>query len=122
MPLHEGRALWVPYDLNLEQVQQACPLFVGTHDFRAFATQEERQTRRIIYECRLEGAGNRFNLLVRGESFLRHQIRAMVGTMLMVGSDKLTLHELEALLQGAQRAKAGPNVKPHGLHFEAAGY
>lgn len=121
-PLYETRALRVPYVLNLKQMEQAAALLIGEHDFRAFATQEERQTRRIIYDCHLEHSGIHLSIHVRGESFLRHQIRAIIGTLLLLGSDRMSLSEFEPLLQGKNRADAGPNVKPHGLHFLGAGY
>lgn len=122
LPLYETRALRVSHALNLEQMQQAATLLVGEHDFRAFATQEERQTRRIIYDCHLIRSGVHLSIHIRGESFLRHQIRAIIGTLLLIGSGKMPPADLEALLQGKDRAEAGPNVKPHGLHFLGAGY
>ncbi|GEM47794.1 tRNA pseudouridine(38-40) synthase TruA [Deinococcus cellulosilyticus] len=121
-PLYETRALRVPYVLNLKQMEEAAALLIGEHDFRAFATQEERQTRRIIYGCHLEHSGVHLSVHIRGESFLRHQIRAIIGTLLLIGSGRQTLSEFEVLLQGKNRAEAGPNVKPHGLHFLGAGY
>ncbi|GGJ46033.1 tRNA pseudouridine(38-40) synthase TruA [Deinococcus roseus] len=122
LPLHETRALRVPYVLNLSQMEQAAQLLIGEHDFRAFATQEERQTRRILYDCHLQHTGIHLSIHVRGESFLRHQIRAIIGTLLLVGQHKMSLSDLHHLLQGQDRAEAGPNVKPHGLHFLGAGY
>jgi tRNA pseudouridine38-40 synthase len=59
---------------------------------------------------------------VTGESFLRHMVRGIVGTLLEVGLGKLESGALRRILQSGERAQAGPNLPAHGLYFLEAGY
>jgi tRNA pseudouridine38-40 synthase len=103
---------------------------VGLHDFAAFATQEERQTVRQLFACGVRSVptvlgreGQHFiEVRLTGESFLRHMVRSIVGTLLEVGFGKLDSGGVQAVLESRDRAKAGPNVAPYGLFFERAGY
>nr|WP_221277086.1 tRNA pseudouridine(38-40) synthase TruA [Deinobacterium chartae] len=121
-PLEEGRALWVPGPLDAERMRAAAAHLVGEHDFAAFASREERQTRRRLYALEVHQHGDNLEFFVRGESFLRHMVRALVGTLLEVGQGKLDPQAMPGLLVSGARADAGPNVKPYGLYFVGAGY
>lgn len=121
-PLEEGRALHVPHALDLPLMREAAGLLVGRHDFAAFATQEERQTVRDLLGLEFREQGVILEVHVTGESFLRHMVRALVGSLLLVGAGKLTPGDLRAVLDGRERRHAGPNVPPHGLYFVSAEY
>jgi len=59
---------------------------------------------------------------VAGESFLRHMVRGLVGTLLLVGQGRLAPDAVPDILRSGQRAQAGANVPPHGLYFTGARY
>jgi tRNA pseudouridine38-40 synthase len=128
--LHRHRALWIPHRLEVGPMRDATRALVGLHDFAAFATQEERQTVRQLFACSVRSVptvlgreGQHFvEVRLTGESFLRHMVRGIVGTLLEVGFGKLDSGEVQAVLESRDRAKAGPNVAPYGLFFERAGY
>jgi tRNA pseudouridine38-40 synthase len=128
--LHRHRALWVPQRLEVAPMRDATRLLIGRHDFAAFATQEERQTVRELFACTVRSVptvlgreGQHFiEVRVTGESFLRHMVRGIVGTLLEVGFGKLESGAITSVLESRDRAKAGPNVAPYGLYFERAGY
>jgi tRNA pseudouridine38-40 synthase len=128
--LHRHRALWVPQRLEVGPMRDATRALIGLHDFAAFATQEERQTVRELFACSVRSVptvlgreGQHFiEVRLSGESFLRHMVRGIVGTLLEVGFGKLDSSEVQNVLEGRDRAKAGPNVAAHGLFFERAGY
>jgi tRNA pseudouridine38-40 synthase len=128
--LHRHRALWIPQRLEVGPMRDATRALVGLHDFAAFATQEERQTMRQLFACNVRSVptvlgreGQHFiEVRLTGESFLRHMVRGIVGTLLEVGFGKLDSSALQAILESRDRAKAGPNVAPYGLFFERAGY
>jgi tRNA pseudouridine38-40 synthase len=121
-PLERDRALWFPYPLELEAMQQAAQLMVGEHNFSAFASQEERQPIRRLLSLEWSQSPGRLELRLRGRSFLRHMVRAIVGTLLKVGEGKMSQPYLEGLLLGGTRGQAGRNVPAHGLHFWQAHY
>ncbi len=118
--LERYRALWVPQKLDVDAMKVASSHLIGTHDFAAFATQEERQTVRQVYTA--EWVPRPLEFRIVGESFLRHMIRGIVGTLLEVGLGKLQPDDVKKILESKARSNAGPNVLPHGLYFAGAGY
>ncbi|WP_027461430.1 tRNA pseudouridine(38-40) synthase TruA [Deinococcus murrayi] len=126
-PLWAGRALHVPGPLDVSAMNAAARPLLGTHDFAAFATQEDRQTVRELRALRVHPgppvhAGQVWEVEVAGESFLRHMVRGLVGTLLLVGQGKLAAGDVPTILAGRERARAGANVPAHGLTFTGASY
>jgi tRNA pseudouridine38-40 synthase len=121
-PLWEGRALHLSSPLDLAAMRQAAALLIGEHDFAAFATQEERQTVRRLHRLDVLDAGPLLEFHVAGESFLRHMVRGLVGTLLRVGAGQQEATAVADVLASRQRAQAGANVAPYGLYFSSARY
>ncbi|WP_237724922.1 tRNA pseudouridine(38-40) synthase TruA [Deinococcus alpinitundrae] len=121
-PLWAGRALHRSGPLDLNAMRRAAALLTGLHDFAAFATQEERQTVRDLRRLDVRRMGELTEFHVAGESFLRHMVRGLVGTLLKVGEGRLDPAQVAAILASRQRAQAGANVPPHGLYFAGAEY
>lgn len=121
-PLWQGRALHVPGTLDLPAMNAAALRLTGTHDFAAFATQEDRQTVRELRALRVVPGRPVWEVQVAGESFLRHMVRGLVGTLLLCGQGRLSPDGVEAVLAGRQRSQAGANVPAHGLYFVGASY
>ncbi len=121
-PLEENRALRVAGPLDVGAMRKAAAGLIGRHDFAAFATREERQTVRELFWLELREVGPILELHLSGESFLRHMVRAVVGTLLLVGAGKLGPEEVAVILAAGQRERAGANVPAHGLYFAGAGY
>lgn len=121
-PLWENRALHVPQQLDGTAMQQAAAPLLGMHDFAAFATQEDRQTVRELRLLDVKVGPLIWEIHVHGESFLRHMVRGLVGTLLLVGQGKLDPQAVPDILASRQRAQAGANVPAHGLYFVGASY
>ena len=126
-PLWAGRALHVPGPLDAAAMNRAAAQLVGFHDFAAFATREDRQTWRDLLRLEVHAPvsrqpGTLWEIHVAGESFLRHMVRGLVGTLLLVGQGKLHADEVAAILASRERARAGENVPPGGLYFAGAAY
>lgn len=127
-PLWEGRALHVPGELDAGEMNRAAQLLVGVHDFAAFATREDRQTVRELLTLEvLPGvtrlpSGELWEIRVSGESFLRHMVRGLVGTLLLTGQGRRAADEVRAVLASRERAQAGANATPSGLYFAGARY
>lgn len=115
-------ALHLQQSLNIAAMQMAAPLFVGEHDFAALATQETRATVREVFFSQLEHDGRELRYHVAASGFLRNMVRAMVGTLLLVGEGKLAPERVLEILSSKDRAQAGMNVPPHGLYFVRASY
>lgn len=126
-PLWAGRTLHVPGPLDVPAMNAAALSLIGTHDFAAFATQEDRQTVRelralVVRPGPTVHGGQVWEVHVAGESFLRHMVRGLVGTLLLVGQGKLRGEDVPAILAGRERGRAGANVPAQGLTFTGASY
>lgn len=125
-PLLRHRALWLRHPLDLEAMEEALPLLLGRHNFLGFAKEEVREGTRELLEARLERvegeAGPELRFYFRGKSFLRGQVRGMVGTLLEVGLGKRPPESLKAILETADRRLAGPSAPAQGLYFLEAAY
>jgi tRNA pseudouridine38-40 synthase len=116
-PFAERYSWHVRHDLDVDAMQAAARLCVGRHDFTAFTPTESHHTffQREIQRCVWRSRGSLLWLEIRAPHFLRHMVRALVGTMVEVGRSRMTLDDLEVLLNGAERFQAGRTAPPHGL-------
>ena len=125
-PLLRHRALWLKGPLDLKAMEKALPLLLGRHNFLGFAKEETREGVRELLEARLEAlegeAGPEVRFYFRGQSFLRGQVRGMVGTLLEVGLGKRPPESLRAILETGDRRLAGPSAPAMGLYFLEAAY
>jgi tRNA pseudouridine38-40 synthase len=121
-PLERRRALWWPRPLDLEALEAAAALLLGEHDFRAFTPAETQHEvfRRTIVSTAWTRDGDRLDFTITADSFLRHMVRTLVGTMLELGSD--APERMTELLDGGSRTDAGLTAAPWGLYLEHVGY
>jgi tRNA pseudouridine38-40 synthase len=116
-PLRRGRALHHPRPLDVPALRAAATRVVGRHDFRAFTPTDTQHVlfERTVLRCEWVERGDEVVLEVEADAFLRHMVRVLVGTMLLVGRGAWAHERLDPLLRGAPRGAAGPTAPAHGL-------
>jgi tRNA pseudouridine38-40 synthase len=125
-PLLRERALHVPESLDVASMDRAVGLLRGSHDFAAFGAAVSGSTVRLCYaaSCRSgEYDGRRIvTIEIAANGFLRHMVRTVVGTLLLVGRGRLPASDMGEILARRDRAAAGPAAAPHGLYLETVWY
>jgi tRNA pseudouridine38-40 synthase len=137
-PFERGRALWVPYPLDLDLLHRSAELLTGTHDFTAFTPTETEHVRfeREVFRAEWtrpsptapgrgaeeEAGGDLLEFWVEADAFMRNMVRVLVGTMLEVASGRRDVENFASLLEGAPRQAAGDTSRPHGLYLASVSY
>ena len=124
LALDQGRAWRVVQPLNSDAMHDAAQLLVGTHDFTTFRSVHCQSASPVksIDQMRVQRFGNEIEVDVAARSFLHHQVRSMVGCLVLVGQGKWTAKDLKAALDARDRAALGFNAPPDGLYFIEAIY
>ena len=103
--------------LDLDVMDRAAALVVGTHDFSAFMStgREVESAVRTISLSHWEEQGKFLVYSVQGNGFLYNMVRILVGTMLGMSSGRIPADSMEKALSSLSRKDAGPTAPPHGL-------
>lgn len=145
--VHECR-----WPLNLDALHQAAALFAGEHDFSSFAATDPDATTRQFehnpqpasnepdahavalargavrtifssnWETRQDESGELLVYRVRGNGFLHHIVRNLVGTMLDAARGQIQINEIAAIIAARSRSAAGPTAPARGLFLHSVEY
>ncbi|HZP24035.1 MAG TPA: tRNA pseudouridine(38-40) synthase TruA [Terriglobales bacterium] len=135
-----------PYPMNEEALMRASEHIVGTHDFTSFAASDPDRSARMAAAAgesaqneepsRLSKMGNVRTIhssqwvrtkdeliyTVRGDGFLHHMVRNLIGTFLLVGKGSLKIAEVPAILEARNRSAAGATAAACGLYLVSVEY
>ena len=107
------------YKLNINAMKKAIKYFKGTHDFRAFVTdnKEKENCIRTITETNIEEDNNKLTITFTGNGFMRYQVRNMIGILIKVGENKLEPNKIKEIIESKDRLKAGKTAPAEGLYL-----
>jgi tRNA pseudouridine38-40 synthase len=120
-PFERNRALWWPRPLDRDTLDACAAALVGTHDFTAFTpteTEHVRFVRQVLRAEWVEEPGDVLALWIEADTFMRHMVRVLVGTML----EGIAPERLAGLLTGRPRSEAGATAPAQGLYLESVAY
>ena len=127
---HVPSALWcdrawhVHGGLDLDLMQKAADLLIGRHDFSTFRAQscQANSPIRTLDQLKIMRDGDMVTFHVHARSFLYHQVRNMVGTLVLVGKGRWSLDDFKTAFAACDRRAGGPTAPAHGLYFVSVTY
>lgn len=133
--VHRNLSWFVPYRLDIDLMRKGAELLLGEKDFssfRASACSSEHAVRELIsinieiipsFPPLIKGGEGGFIIIeVKGNAFLMHMVRIMIGTLVALGRGKITLKGLKDIIDARDRTKAGITAPPHGLFLKEVEY
>ncbi len=123
-PFLSRYALHVPHKQDIPAMKKAAKYILGEHDFASFmgTGSSVKDTTRTIMESSFTERCDKLYYVIEGSGFLRHMVRNIVGTLLLVGKGLLTPHDMEAILNAKDRTIAGPTAPAQGLYLVGVRY
>jgi tRNA pseudouridine38-40 synthase len=122
-PFIRGYAWHVPEPLDVAAMREGAAALVGTHDFAGFqsAGSDVATTERTVIRSEFLDRGGLLAYEVSANGFLRHMVRAIVGTLVEVGRGRRSA-DVRALVAGGSRSDAGATAPAHGLFLVTVEY
>lgn len=110
--------------LDIEKMNEACKILFEYEDFTSFAKLHADNKTNFckIYKAEWEQNGSELKFTISADRFLRNMVRAIVGTMVEVGSGKIQPKDLHTIIKEKNRNSAGTSAPAQGLFLVDVGY
>lgn len=120
-PLIRNTSFFTYVDLDLTEMKRALPYFIGTHDFKSFASihSSAETTIRTIYQLCIDEDGPLIKIRITGNGFLYNMVRIIAGTLLEIGQGRMRPEDIPQIIATCDRSKAGPTAPAKGLTLYA---
>ena len=124
LTLERGHAWRIPRPLDVTAMHDAAQRLVGKHDFTTFRSTEcqAKSPVKTLDQLDVVREGDRVLVLASARSFLRNQVRSMVGSLAAVGDGKWTADDLSRALDARDRTACGQVAPPDGLYLMRVDY
>lgn len=110
--------------LNVEKMNEACKILFEHTDFECFSkvNTDVNTFNCKIYEAHWQQNNDKLMFTISADRFLRNMVRAIVGTMINIGLEKISLTDFTQIIESKDRNKAGFSVPAHGLYLTKVEY
>jgi tRNA pseudouridine38-40 synthase len=124
LTLEHNHAWRVPHALDADAMHQAAQRLVGRHDFTTFRAAEcqARSPLKTLDRLDVTRAGDDLRITASARSFLHHQVRSMVGSLVHIGAGKWSADDLAAALAARDRTACGQVAPAQGLYLVRVDY
>ncbi|MEP9348953.1 tRNA pseudouridine(38-40) synthase TruA [Xanthobacter sp. KR7-225] len=124
LALDRDRAWRVPKRLDAARMHAAAQRLLGRHDFSTFRAAECQAASPVktLDQLDVTRQGDEIRIVTSARSFLHHQVRSMVGSLVRVGEGVWSPDDLEAALKAADRTRCGPMAPACGLYLVGVSY
>ena len=122
--LEKHRAWHVKWPINPALMQAGADQLIGQHDFTTFRAAECQALSPVktLEKLQIVANGEDIRVYASARSFLHHQVRSMVGSLILVATGKWTPKELRDALDACDRSRCGPMAPPDGLYLIGVDY
>ncbi len=129
-PTYDQSLVWHVWgELDIEAMRHGASYLLGHHDFSTFRAAECQAKSPMKTLDRLDidiipmmGGARELHVLTEAKSYLHHQVRNMVGTLVLVGQGKWSPEDVKVALEACDRTKGGPTAPPDGLYLSKVFY
>jgi tRNA pseudouridine38-40 synthase len=129
-PFLASTTLHHPTPLDVDVMNEACGHLLGPHDFTSFGRVPESRgeedarpsAERVLYALQCSRSGRIVRVKARANAFIQQMVRSLVGTLLYVGTGRLSPQDMPGILEARDRSAAGPVAPPHGLCLVSVEY
>jgi len=123
-PFLEEQAWYCLYKVDVEKMNEAAALLLDHTDFECFSRVKTNVNN---FNCKIKSAyweqkSQHLIFHITANRFLRGMVRAIVGTLVQVGMDKIDHEDFKMILLSQKRSKAGSSAPPHGLFLSKVTY
>ena len=119
-PILEKNKVWyLRSKLNTNLMKIAAKKLIGTHNFNAFrsANCQANSPIRTLKKLKIVNKEEKIIFILRSKSFLKNQVRSIVGCLKYIGEKKWTINDLEKVLKSKKRKNCAPPAPAHGLYL-----
>lgn len=123
MPLWQGRALPVAFQIDWKLVNENIPFLLGRHDFGAFCSSGSSAGSKVcdIRHAGLEEENGIHTFTIKADRFIYKMVRSIVGTLIDIGRGRIT-EPLDKIIDSRDRTLVGDTVSACGLVLEYVAY
>jgi len=123
-PFLDGLSWHVAKELDLDKMNEAGKILMQYDDFECFSkTHTDVKTFFCkVSVCEWQKQEERLVFTIQADRFLRNMVRAIVGTMMDIGTHKIPVQQMHDIIQSKNRGKAGFSVPAHGLYLTQVTY
>lgn len=124
-PFMQKRAYYLINKLDIKKMNEACKYLLCNDDFKSFS---KSKTDVKTYICDIQEAywtqvdDDTFIFKIKANRFLRNMVRAIVGTLIEVGQNIITIDQFKDIILSKNRGRAGYSVPAHGLYLSEVEY